>query len=99
MSCQEEMEFQVKVPVNVTLYLQRDDAEWMYKDDLAEVVGAVLEAIATPDDVSLQVMTSQGQVNLEYQVNPHWDNLPEDEVELVFEDEAGLFPSRNQPQG
>ena len=49
-SDEEVMEFQVKVPVCVTVYLKREDAEWMNKDDLAAVVGAVLEAEATEND-------------------------------------------------
>ena len=44
-SDEEVMEFQVKVPVCVTVYLKREDAEWMNKDDLAAVVNAVLEEI------------------------------------------------------
>ena len=95
MSENDELEFQVKVPVCVTLYLKRTDAEWMYRDDLAEVAGAVLEAWATPTDMVLSAMTSQGPVRFKYQVNPHWDDLPTDEVDLVFEDEADLFPQRD----
>ena len=92
MSENEVMEFQVKVPVCVTLYLKRDDAGWMTKEDLASVVSAVLEAEATPDDKKLSAITDSGTVSFEYQVNPSWDNLPPDECELVFEDEAGFFP-------
>jgi hypothetical protein len=92
MSEDEVLEFQVKVPVCVTLYFKRDDAGWMEKQDLASVVSAVLEAEATPDDKKMSVMTMSGTVSFEYQVNPHWDNLPTDECELVFEDEEGFFP-------
>lgn len=88
----EVMEFQVKVPVCVTLYLKRDDASWMNKDDLAAAVGAILEAEATENDKQLTAMTDSGSVSLTYQVNPHWDNLPADEVDLVYEDEEGFFP-------
>jgi len=86
MSEDEVLEFQVKVPVCVTLYLKRDDAEWMTKEDLAGVVTAVLE------DKDLSVVTDSGTVAIKYSVNPSWDNLPPDECDLVYEDEGGLFP-------
>ena len=92
MSEDEVLEFQVKVPVFVTLYLKRDDAEWMTKEDLAGVVSAVLEAEATLDDKDLSVVTDSGTVAIKYSVNPSWDNLPTDECDLVYEDEGGLFP-------
>lgn len=92
MSEDEVMEFQVKVPVCVTLLLKRGDAEWMTKEDLASVVSAVLEAEATPDDKKLSAITDSGTVSFEYQVSPSWDNLPADECDLVYEDEGGLFP-------
>ena len=92
MSEDEVMEFQVKVPVCVTLYLKRGDAEWMTKEDLASVVSAVLEAEATPDDKKLSGFADSGTVSFEYQVNPSWDNLPPDECDLVYEDESGFFP-------
>jgi hypothetical protein len=92
MSEDEVLEFQVKVPVYVTLYLKRDDAEWMTKEDLASVVSAVLEAEATLDDKEMYADTDQGRVGFKYQVNPSWDNLPPDECDLVYEDEGGLFP-------
>jgi hypothetical protein len=88
----EVLEFQVKVPVCVTLYLKRDDAEWMTKEDLAGVVTAVLEAESTLEDKDLSVVTDSGTVAIKYSVNPSWDNLPPDECELVYEDEEGFFP-------
>jgi hypothetical protein len=92
MSGDEVLEFQVKVLVCVTLYLKRDDAEWMTKEDLAGVVTAVLEAESTLEDKDLSVVTDSGTVAIKYSVNPSWDNLPPDECDLVYEDEGGLFP-------
>jgi len=93
MSGDEVLEFQVKVPVCVTLYIKREDAEWMTREDLAAVVEQVLEAEATPSDKQLTADTDSGPaVPVKYQVNPNWDNLPPDECDLVFEEDGGLFP-------
>lgn len=92
MSGDELMEFQVRVPVCVTLYLKREDAEWMTREDLAAVVDEVLNAEATPSDKQLTADTDSGPVPVKYQVNPSWDMLPADECDLVYEDEEGFFP-------
>jgi hypothetical protein len=93
MSGYELMLVQVRVPVCVTLYLKREDVEWMTREDLAAVVEEVLEAEATPSDKQLTADTDTGPaVPVKYQVNPSWDMLPADECDLVFEEDEGLFP-------
>ena len=91
-SDEEVMEFQVKVPVCVTVYLKREDAEWMNKDDLAAVVNAVLEEEGCDIDQEMTAATDSGSISFQYTIRPHWDNLPGDEVDLVYEDEEGFFP-------
>ena len=92
MSGDEVLEFQVKVPVCVTLYLKRDDAEWMTKDDLAGVVAAVLEEEGCDIEQQMTTVTDSRSISFQYTIRPSWDNLPPDECDLVYEDEGGLFP-------
>lgn len=93
MSEDELMEFQVKVPVCVTLHLKRGDAEWMTKEDLAYVVNAVLYRVqSTENELFSNLGTDNGFISFDFKVNPSWDNLPADECDLVYEDEEGFFP-------
>jgi len=91
----EWLEFQVVVPVCVTLRLRRYDAEWMCRDDLAQAAGAVLEEAASEDEREVSPIIDCGPVPVKWKMAPYWDNLPEDECDLVFEEEADLFPVRN----
>lgn len=100
------VEVQVKVPVFVTLRMTREDAESMLLDELCDVIDCVLQdAKETLDDVEndhgaagvfrlcAQTESLRG-INAEWELSPHWDNLPDDECELTCT-EDGLFPRRD----
>ena len=97
----EPVEIQVKVPVCVTLRLDRDKAESMYLDQLCEIVDRVLSDVsARCSDKQFDSTVGGSMVcdpdsgaTVEYDIDRNWDHLPEDDCELTMTEE-GLFPSR-----
>ena len=92
----EIVEVQVKVPVCLTLRLERGDAESMYKEELCRVVDAVLQDVAKRVDRVWDA--SDRKLCVGYDIGPHWDLLPDDECELMVT-ETGLFPNENDDEG
>lgn len=101
------VEIQVKVPVCLTLRMERADAESMLKDELCDVVDCVLndaqETLARVDDdhagggvLRLAANTeAMRQVCVEWEFARHWDSLPDDECDITVT-EDGLFPERTE---
>ena len=86
-------EIQVKVPVCVTLRLSREDAESMYRDELCEIVNAVLEDMEQTTR-TVDCKTCAGRVvSVLSKITPHWDHLPVDDCEMTLTYD-GLFPER-----
>lgn len=101
------VEVQVRVPVCVTLRMTREDAESMLKDELCDVVDCVLQDVkeilgeVENDSAAGGVFRLCAQtealrpVNVEWEIAPHWDNLPDDECDLTYT-EDGLYPARDE---
>lgn len=100
------IEVQVKVPVCLTLRLEREHAESMLKDELCDVVDCVLQDVK---DTLAEIETDHGvngafrlqactealrDIPVEWEIAPHWDSLPDDECEITVT-EDGLFPERS----
>jgi len=83
---------QVKVPVCITLELSLEDAESMLLDELCDVVDCVLEEASDGETRRLSTHTvARREIQVAWNLAPHWDNLPDDECELTLTHE-GLFP-------
>lgn len=92
---EDKVEIQVKVPMCLTITLDREDAEWMFRDQLAEVIDGLLSQCSTEElkEIATKIEIVSGQeVEVEYRIDPFWDQTPEEEVEFIFL-EDGLFPS------
>lgn len=90
-----KVEIQVKVPMSLSIVLSREDAEWMFRDQLAEVIDGLLSQCSTEElkEIATKIEIVSGQeVEVEYRIDPYWDQTPEEEVEFIFV-EDGLFPS------
>ena len=46
---EDKVEIQVKVPMCLTITLDREDAEWMFRDQLAEVIDGLLSQCSTEE--------------------------------------------------
>jgi hypothetical protein len=89
-----KVEVQLKVPMLLTILLDRQDAAWMFRDQLAEVVDALLSQASTEElkEIATSIEITGGhEIDVEYRVDPYLDNTPEDELEFVFV-EDDLFP-------
>lgn len=87
-------EVQLKVPMCLTITLNQEDAEWMFRDQLAEVIDALLSQCSTEElkEIQTKVEIVSGQeIEVEYRIDPDFDQTPETEVEFIFV-EDGLFP-------
>lgn len=87
-------EVQLKVPMCLTITLNQEDAEWMFRDQLAEVIDALLSQCSTEElkEIKTKVEIVSGQeIEVEYRIDPYFDQTPEAEVEFIFV-EDGLFP-------
>lgn len=89
----DKVEIQVKVPMCLTITLNREDAEWMFRDQLAEVIDGLLSQCSTEElkEIATKVEIVS-DVEVEYRIDPYFDQTPEEEVEFIFV-EDGLFPS------
>jgi hypothetical protein len=90
----EKVVVQLKIPLMLNVWLERSDAEWMFRDQLAEVVDALLSQASTEElkEIATSIEITGGhEIDVEYRVDPYLDNTPEDELEFVFV-EDDLFP-------
>jgi hypothetical protein len=88
------VEIQLKVPMSLTIVLKREQAEWMFRDQLAEVIDAILSQCSTEEmkEVTTQVEIVSGQeIDVDYRIDPYWDLTSDEEVEFISTEEE-LFP-------
>jgi hypothetical protein len=93
----DRVEVQVKVPMSLTILIPRQQAELLFRDQLAEVIDGILSQCATEElqEVQSEIEIVAGElVEVEYRIDPYWDNTPEDEVEFIYV-EDDMFPEDN----
>jgi hypothetical protein len=90
----EKVAVQLKIPLMLNVWLERSDAEWMFRDQLAEVVDAITSQLSTPENEKIQSdieITGGHVLDVEYRVDPYWDMTSEDELHITFS-EKDMFP-------
>ncbi len=89
-----KVEVQLKVPMLLTILIDRSDAAWMFRDQLAEVVDALLSQSSTEElqEIATSIEITGGhEIDVEYRVDPYWDMTSEDELHITFS-EKDMFP-------
>ncbi len=89
-----KVEVQLKVPMLLTILIDRSDAAWMFRDQLAEVVDAVMSQSSTEElqEIATSIEITGGhEIDVEYRLDPYLDNTPEDELHITFS-EKDMFP-------
>jgi hypothetical protein len=89
-----KVEVQLKVPMLLTILLDRQDAAWMFRDQLAELVDAITSQLSTPENEKIQSdieITGGHVLDVEYRADPYCEYTQDEDLYFTSV-EDGLFP-------
>jgi hypothetical protein len=90
----EKVAVQLKIPLMLNVWLERSDAEWMFRDQLAEVVDAITSQLSTPENKKIQSdieITGGHVLDVEYRADPYCEYTQDEDLYFTSV-EDGLFP-------